>query len=88
MRVILDQDERDLAAMCRSVLAADLEADAQWKALAEAGVLGLPIDGSLTDVGIFCVEAGRALCPRVVQSTMYTALAIEWLGVGSDWLAS
>ena len=82
----MDQDERDLAAMCRSVLAADLEPDAQWKALADAGVLGLPLDGSLTDVGIFCVEAGRALCPRVVQSTMYTALAIDWLGVGSDWL--
>ena len=72
--------------MCRSVLAADLEPDAQWKALADAGVLGLPLDGSLTDVGIFCVEAGRALCPRVVQSTMYAALAIDWLGVGSDWL--
>ena len=82
----MNQDERDLAAMCRSVLAADLEPDAQWKALADAGVLGLPLDGSLTDVGIFCVEAGRALCPRVVQNTMYTALAIDWLGVGSDWL--
>jgi alkylation response protein AidB-like acyl-CoA dehydrogenase len=86
MRVTLDQDERDLAAMCRSVLAAELESDAQWKALADAGVLGLPVDGSLTDVGIFCVEAGRALCPRAVQSTMYAALAIDWLGVGSDWL--
>jgi alkylation response protein AidB-like acyl-CoA dehydrogenase len=86
MRVIPSQDERDLAAMCRSVLAADLEPDAQWKALADAGVLGLPVDGGLTDVGIFCVEAGRALCPRVVQSTMYAALAIDWLGVGSDWL--
>ena len=72
--------------MCRSVLAAELEPDAQWKALADAGVLGLPIDGSLTDVGVFCVEAGRALCPRVVQSTVYAALALDWLGVGSDWL--
>ena len=86
MRVTINQDECDLAAMCRSVLAADLEPDAQWKALADAGVLGLPVDGSLTDVGIFCVEAGRALCPRAVQSTMYAALAIDWLGVGSDWL--
>jgi alkylation response protein AidB-like acyl-CoA dehydrogenase len=86
MRVILDQDERDLAAMCRSVLAADLEPDAQWKALADAGVLGLSVDGSLTDVGIFCVEAGRALCPRAVQSTVYAALAVDWLGVGADWL--
>ena len=60
--------------------------DAQWKALADAGVLGLAVDGSLTDVGVFCVEAGRALCPRVVQSTVYAALAVDWLGVGSGWL--
>ena len=86
MRVIPSQDERDLAAMCRSVLAAELEAVAQWKALTEAGVLGLPIDGNLSDVGIFSVEAGRALCPRVVQSTVYAVLAIDWLGVGSAWL--
>lgn len=86
MRLIPSQDERDLAAMCRSVLAAELEPDAQWKALADAGVLGLPLDGSLTDVGVFCVEAGRALCPRVVASTMYAALALDWLGVGSQWL--
>jgi alkylation response protein AidB-like acyl-CoA dehydrogenase len=86
MRVTFDQDERDLAAMCRSVLAAELEPDAQWKALADAGVLGLAIDGRLTDVGIFCVESGRALCPRAVQSTVYAALALDWLGVGSDWL--
>lgn len=86
MRVILDQDQRDLAAMCRSVLAAELDPDAQWKALADAGVLGLPVHGSLTDVGLFCVEAGRALCPRVVQSTLYAALAIDWLGVGTAWL--
>ena len=79
MRVIPEQDERDLAAMCRSLLAAELEPTAQWKALAEAGVLGLPVDGSLGDVGIFCVEAGRALCPRVVQSTVYAVLAIDWL---------
>lgn len=86
MRVIPDQDERDLAAMCRKLLAADLEPSAQWKALSDAGVLGLAVDGSLVDVGIFCVEAGRALCPRVVQSTLYAALALAWLGVGSDWL--
>ena len=87
MRVIPSQDECDLAAMCRSVLAAELEPDAQWKALADAGVLGLTTDGSLNDVGVFCVEAGRALCPRVVQSTVYAALAVDWLGVGSDWLS-
>lgn len=86
MRVIPDQDERDLAAMCRGLLAAELEPAAQWKAVADAGVLGLPLDGSLADVGIFCVEAGRALCPRVVQSTVYATLALDWLGVGSAWL--
>ncbi len=86
MPVIPDQDERDLAAMCRGVLAAELEPKAQWKALAEAGVLGLAIDGSIADIGVFCVEAGRALCPRVVQSTVYAALALDWLGVGSGWL--
>jgi alkylation response protein AidB-like acyl-CoA dehydrogenase len=85
MRVIPSQDERDLAAMCRSVLAADLEPDAQWKALASAGVLGLVVDGNLNDIGVFCVEAGRALCPRVVQSTVYAAIAVDWLGVGSAW---
>jgi alkylation response protein AidB-like acyl-CoA dehydrogenase len=86
MQVIASQDERDLAAMCRSVLAAELEPGAQWKALADAGVLALVADGALTDIGVFCVEAGRALCPRVVQSTLYAALAIDWLGVGSAWL--
>lgn len=86
MRVIPSQDERDLAAMCRSVLAADLEPDAQWKALASAGVFGLMVDGSLDDVAVFCVEAGRALCPRIVQSTSYTAIAAEWLGAGHRWL--
>jgi alkylation response protein AidB-like acyl-CoA dehydrogenase len=85
MRVMLDQDQRDLAAMCRSLLAAGLDPDAQWKALADAGVLGLPLDGSLTDVGLFCVEAGRALCSRAVQSTVYAALAMDWLGVRA-WL--
>jgi alkylation response protein AidB-like acyl-CoA dehydrogenase len=87
MRVIPDQDSRDLAAMCRSLLAANLEPAAQWKALAEAGVLGLAIDkqhggsgGSLGDLGIFSIEAGRALCPKAVHSTVHAALAIEWLG--------
>src|SRR6476620_9739604 len=80
MRVIPSQDERDLAAMCCSVLGAELEPDALWKALADAGVLGLAVDGSLGDVAVFCVEAGRALCPRVVQGTVYATLAVVWLG--------
>jgi alkylation response protein AidB-like acyl-CoA dehydrogenase len=99
MRVIPDQDERDLAALCRSLLAAECPTTLArgpagermtaglWKALAEAGVLGLAIDeqhggsgGSLSDVGIFCVEAGRALCPGIVHSTVQAALAVDWLG--------
>ena len=58
-----------------------------WKALADAGVLGLAIaeeyggsGGSLSDLGVFCVEAGRALCPTIVHSTMHAALAIDRLG--------
>ncbi len=87
VRVTLDQDERDLAAMCRSVLAAELEPDAQWKALADAGVLGLAIDGSLTDVGVFCVEAGRALCSQGgSEHGVYGAgrrLARRWVGLAA-----
>lgn len=84
----LDQDQRDLAAMCRRLLAADLEPEAQWKSLADAGVLGLPVDGRLDDVGVFCLEAGRALCPRAVASTVYAVLAAHWLGVGTGLLPS
>ena len=99
MRVIPDQDERDLASMCRSLLAAECPTTLArgrgeervtaglWKALADAGVLGLAIDeqhggsgGSLTDLGLFSVEAGRALCPTIVHSTMHAALAVDWLG--------
>jgi alkylation response protein AidB-like acyl-CoA dehydrogenase len=102
MRLIPDQDERDLAAMCRSLLAAecpttvaralhspdgDRITPSLWKALAEAGVLGLAIEeglggsgGGLPELGVFCVEAGRALCPMVVHSTLHAARAIDWLG--------
>jgi alkylation response protein AidB-like acyl-CoA dehydrogenase len=100
--LISDRDERDLAAMCRSVLASECPTTlaralhspdgvritpALWKALAEAGILGLAIDerfggsgGGLPDLGVFCVEAGRALCPMVVHSTVHAALAVDWLG--------
>ena len=66
-----------------------------WKALAGAGVLGLAIDeehggsgGSLTDLGLFSIEAGRALCPIVVHSTMHAALAVDWLAPNghTTWL--
>jgi alkylation response protein AidB-like acyl-CoA dehydrogenase len=102
MRLIPDQDQRDLAAMCRDVLGAECPTalaralhspdgvrvtPALWKALAEAGVLGLAIEerlggsgGGLVDLGVFSVEAGRALCPTVVRSTQHAARAVEWLG--------
>ena len=58
-----------------------------WKALADAGVLGLAIEeelggsgGWLVDLGVFCGEAGRALCPTVVHSTLHAARAVDWLG--------
>ena len=102
MRLIPDQDQRDLAAMCRDVLASECPTTlaralhspdgvritpALWKALAEAGVLGLAIEeglggsgGGLADLGVFCVEAGRTLCPTVVHSTLHAARAVDWLG--------
>ena len=94
--------------MCRNLLAAECPTTLArargeerltaglWKALADAGVLGLAIDeqhggsgGSLTDLGLFSVEAGRALCPTVVHSTVHAALAVDWLGTAktkASWL--
>ncbi|MDT5008601.1 MAG: hypothetical protein QOH57_218, partial [Mycobacterium sp.] len=111
MRVIADPEERDLASTCRRILGAecpttlaralkDVGAERMpaglWKALADAGVLGLAIDeslggsgGNLSDLGVFSIEAGRALCPTVVHSTLYAARAIDWLCVPaarSAWL--
>src|ERR1700747_2045451 len=58
-----------------------------WKALADAGVFGLFLPeeyggagGTLSDLGVFCVEAGRALCPTVVHTTLQGALAVHLLG--------
>ncbi|MET0700865.1 MAG: acyl-CoA dehydrogenase family protein [Mycobacterium sp.] len=58
-----------------------------WKSLADAGVLGLAVaedlggaGGGLPDLGIFYVEAGRALCPLAVHSTVHAGLAIDLLG--------
>lgn len=92
MRLLPDQDERDLAAMCRSLLAVQhLDGTrvrpALWKALADAGVLGLPVSeerggsgGTLSDLGVFFLEAGRALCPNIVGGTLHASLAIDWVG--------
>ena len=111
MRLIPDQDQRDLATMCRDVLTAECPTTLAralhspdgvritpglWKALAEAGVLGLGIEeglggsgGELADLGVFCVKAGHALCPMMVHSTLHAARAVDWLGSGAarkTWL--
>ncbi|OBH66850.1 acyl-CoA dehydrogenase [Mycobacterium intracellulare] len=66
---------------------ADRRTPALWKAVADAGVFGLAIaeeyggaGGSLDDLAVFCTEAGRALCPTTVHSTVHAALAIDQLG--------
>jgi alkylation response protein AidB-like acyl-CoA dehydrogenase len=111
MRLLPDQDELDLAASLRALLAAEcptsvarrLRDNAQekmpqrlWAALADAGVFGLalPTDyggagGTLSALGVFYVEAGRALCPTLVHSTVQAALAIDVLGAAEHraaWL--
>jgi alkylation response protein AidB-like acyl-CoA dehydrogenase len=84
MLLLPHQDERDLASMLRKLFSTQ---QSLWQALADAGVLGLAIPeecggagGSLSDLGVFCAEAGRALCPTIVHSTTQAALAIHWLG--------
>jgi len=75
---------------------ADRSTPALWKALADAGVFGLAIaeefggsGGSLDDLAVFYTEAGRALCPTTVHSTVFAALAIDRLAppdVKAAWL--
>ncbi len=75
---------------------ADRGTPALWKALADAGVFGLAIaeeyggaGGSLDDLAVFYTEAGRALCPTTVHSSILAALAIDQLGSPDDkarWL--
>jgi len=75
---------------------ADRTTPALWKALADAGVFGLAIGeeyggsgGSLDDLAVFYTEAGRALCPTTVYSTVNAALAIDQLGspdIRAAWL--
>jgi len=66
---------------------ADRSAAALWQALAGAGIFGLAVGeeyggsgGSLEDLAVFSTEAGRALCPTMVHSTVRAVLAIDWLG--------
>jgi alkylation response protein AidB-like acyl-CoA dehydrogenase len=75
---------------------ADRNTPALWKALADTGVFGLAIapryggsGGSLDDLAVFYTEAGRALCPTTVHSTVQTALVIDQLGpaeIKAVWL--
>jgi alkylation response protein AidB-like acyl-CoA dehydrogenase len=75
---------------------ADRTTPALWKALADAGVFGLAVGedyggsgGSLDDLAVFYTEAGRALCPTTVHSTIQAVLAIDLLGapsVKAAWL--
>ncbi|OBH98638.1 acyl-CoA dehydrogenase family protein [Mycobacterium sp. E2733] len=66
---------------------ADRRTPALWKALTDAGVPGLAIaeeyggsGGSLDDLAVFYTEAGRALCPTTVHSSIQAALAADQLG--------
>src|ERR1700722_11463107 len=66
---------------------ADRDTPMLWKALADTGVFGLAIaeeyggsGGSLQDLAVFYAEAGRALCPTTVHSSIHAALAIDQLG--------
>ncbi|OBF64898.1 acyl-CoA dehydrogenase [Mycobacterium sp. 852002-51971_SCH5477799-a] len=66
---------------------ADRSTPALWKALADAGVFGLAIGeeyggagGSLDDLAFFYTEAGRALCPTTVHSSVQATLALDQLG--------
>jgi alkylation response protein AidB-like acyl-CoA dehydrogenase len=82
------------AAECPTTLVRDLRdpdtrttPERLWKSLTDAGVFGLLVPqhyggagGALTDLGVFCIEAGRALCPTIVHSTLQAALAIQLLG--------
>jgi alkylation response protein AidB-like acyl-CoA dehydrogenase len=111
MKAIPTEEQREFAASLRALLSAespvsmvraldepgaDRTTPTLWKALADAGVLGLAIaeeyggsGGSLGDLAVFYTEAGRALCPTMVHSSVQAALAIDQLGspdVKATWL--
>ena len=84
MKLVATQDDRDLGAMLRGLLARDAD---PWEALAAGGILGLGIaeeyggsGGSLAELGVFAREGGRALCPFRVYSTVFAAQAVYMLG--------
>jgi alkylation response protein AidB-like acyl-CoA dehydrogenase len=90
MKLVASQDDRDLAASLRGLLGAGRED--LWSDLAAAGVMGLGLPechggsgGTLSDLGIFAREAGRALGPVRVHSTVIAGYALHVLGGEKSW---
>src|SRR5947209_10497481 len=86
LRALLSAEYPVSLARGRNEPGADRSIPALWKALADAGVFGLAIaeeyggsGGSLDDLAVFYTEAGRALCPATVHSTVQAALALDQL---------
>jgi alkylation response protein AidB-like acyl-CoA dehydrogenase len=98
LRALLASENPVRAVRALSEPGADRSTPTLWKALADAGVFGLAIaeefggsGGSLGDLGVFYAEAGRALCPTTVHSTVLAAVAIDQLGAldaKAAWLPS
>lgn len=102
MKLVATQQEQDLAAMLRDLFATECPAtqartfadpgprghpESLWRALTDAGVLGLPFaeehggaGGSLDDLATVYTEAGRALCPTILSRTVHFGLAVDRLG--------
>ena len=58
-----------------------------WRALADAGILGIPFPesyrgggASMAPLAVVLHEAGRALCPSLLAATLTTARAIDLFG--------
>jgi alkylation response protein AidB-like acyl-CoA dehydrogenase len=94
MRLLPDDDEREFASTLRRLFSAGSDSAALWTSLADAGVLGLTMPeqyggsgGALTDLGAFCVEAGRGLCPTLAHGTIQAGLAVQALGTAAQHAA-
>ena len=94
MRLVPNDDEREFAAMLQRLLSSGTDSPALRTALATAGVFGLTLperDGGsgarLTDLGVFCVEAGRSLCPTIVHSTIHAGIVVHALGTAEQHAA-
>jgi alkylation response protein AidB-like acyl-CoA dehydrogenase len=96
VRLLPDDDEREFTSMLRHLLSVGPASPTLWTSLADAGILGLVFDerhggsgGSLENLGAFYVEAGRALCPTIVHTTILAGLVIDALGTDEQraaWL--